>query len=123
GLPGPGRRGSPAAARRGKQAIANLTTIYGCTRDGQYIVNQPGTATEWLPHRQALEGRHALAAWAEPVPPVRVLVAVGVEGDQEAGELLLSESGGRSWQTSLDAPVAAMLGFADKPSRLYAGMR
>src|SRR5438128_8078601 len=122
GLPGRGRRSSRAEAGGGKEAMANVTTIYACAQDGLYIFNKPGTATEWLPHRQALEGRQALAAWAEPGPHVRLLVAVGVEGDQEAGELLLSESGGRSWQTSLDAPVTAILGFADNPSRLYAGM-
>ena len=34
--------------------MANVTTIYACARDGLYIFNKPGTATDWLPHRQAL---------------------------------------------------------------------
>ena len=38
-----------------------------------------------------LQGRHVGAAWAEPGPPIRVLVAAD-------GGLLLSESGGRMWE-------------------------
>ncbi|MFL5735112.1 MAG: WD40/YVTN/BNR-like repeat-containing protein [Chloroflexia bacterium] len=102
--------------------MANVTTIYACAQDGLYIFNKPGTAMEWLPGRRVLEGRRVVASWAEPGPPVRLLAAVGVEGDQEAGELLLSENGGRAWETALDAPVTSILGFESDPSRLYVGM-
>jgi hypothetical protein len=102
--------------------MANVTTIHACTQDGLYIFNKPGTSTEWLPPRRVLEGRQVLASWAEPGPPVRLLAAVGMGGDQEAGELLVSESGGRMWETALDAPVTSILGLGDDATRLYAGM-
>ena len=76
--------------------MANATIIYACTQDGLLIFNKPGTLTEWLPPRMALEGRAVLSAWAEPGPPIRVLAAVangdaGVGG--MGGELLLSACG------------------------------
>jgi photosystem II stability/assembly factor-like uncharacterized protein len=71
--------------------MANSTIIYACTDDGLAIFNKPGTLPEWLPPRMVLQGRHVGGAWAEPGPPIRVLVAAD-------GGLLLSESGGRMWE-------------------------
>src|SRR5436305_9459086 len=102
--------------------MANVTTIYACTQDGLYIFNKPGTLTEWLPPRRVLEGRQVLASWVEPGPPVRLLAAIGMDGDQEKGELLASDNGGRAWETVFDAPVTAILALGEDASRLYVGM-
>ena len=100
--------------------MANSTVIYACTADGLAIFNKPGTLPEWLPPRVVLHGRAVLAAWAEPGPPIRVLAAAGASEAQPAG-LLLSENGGREWQTALDGPVTALLGPDADESVLYAG--
>ncbi|HEX8598365.1 MAG TPA: hypothetical protein VF952_07585 [Chloroflexia bacterium] len=71
--------------------MANSTILYACTERGLGIVNKPGTSTEWLPLRMVLQDRALVSAWADPGPPIRVMV-VDTEGD-----LLLSENGGRTW--------------------------
>ncbi|MDQ3704918.1 MAG: hypothetical protein M3437_06810 [Chloroflexota bacterium] len=73
--------------------MANSTILYACTERGLGIVNKPGTSTEWLPLRMVLQDRALVSAWAEPGPPIRVMVV------DSAGDLLLSENGGRTWAT------------------------
>ena len=70
--------------------MANSTIIYACTDEGLAIFNKPGTLPEWLPPRKTLAGKRVVAAWGEPGPPIRVLVVAD-------GTLLLSETGGRTW--------------------------
>ncbi len=73
--------------------MANSTIVYACTDDGLAIFNKPGTLPEWLPPRRVLQGQHITAAWAEPGPPIRVLVVAD-------GALLYSENGGRTWEAA-----------------------
>lgn len=81
--------------------MANSTILYACTREGLAIFNKPGTLPEWLPPRMTLQGQEVTSAWAEPGPPIRVLAAVD-------GVLMLSESGGRTWEPSgPDTPGAS----------------
>lgn len=100
--------------------MANATIIYACTGSGLAIFNKPGTLNEWLPPRVALDGAHVLSAWASAGPPIRL--AAAVDEAPGAGELLISENGGRDWDSRLEAAVTAVLGFDDEPSRLYAGL-
>jgi photosystem II stability/assembly factor-like uncharacterized protein len=97
--------------------MANATIIYACTRSGLYVLNKPGTLTEWLPPRHSLEGRPVMSAWAEAGPPIRVVALA-----DEPPELLLSESGGRAWESVLQAPVVSLLGIGEGMERLYAGL-
>lgn len=71
--------------------MANSTILYACTEHGLGIVNKPGTSTEWLPLRMVLQDRAIVSAWADPGPPIRVIVV------DSGGDLLLSENGGRTW--------------------------
>ena len=77
--------------------MANSTILYICTAHGLGIVNKPGTSTEWLPLRLVLQDRAVVSAWAEPGPPIRVMVVTS------SGDMLLSENGGRTW-----SPVAGL---------------
>ncbi|HYO50843.1 MAG TPA: hypothetical protein VEW94_13410 [Chloroflexia bacterium] len=103
--------------------MANATIIYACTPDGLVILTRPGTLPEWLPPRRVLVGRHLASVWGEPGPPIRVLAVAN-------GELLLSENGGRSWETVevgsavISASQVAMLavpGAEGKPPALVVG--
>jgi photosystem II stability/assembly factor-like uncharacterized protein len=87
------------------------------------ILTKPGTLPEWLPPRRVLAGRRLASVWGEPGPPIRVLAAAD-------GELLLSENGGRSWETVevgsavTSASQIAMLaipGAEGKPPALVVG--
>jgi len=100
--------------------MANATILYACTGDGLLIFNKPGTLNEWLPPRMVLRGQQVVAAWAEPGPPIRVVAATR-ELDGE-GHVLLSENGGRDWESKLQAPVTGLLGLEGSPARLYAGL-
>ncbi|HEY0070276.1 MAG TPA: hypothetical protein VGE04_09945 [Chloroflexia bacterium] len=81
--------------------MANSTILYACTKQGLGIVNKPGTSTEWLPLRLVLPDRAIVSAWAEPGPPIRVMVVTS------GGDMLLSENGGRTW-----SPVAGLSSVA-----------
>lgn len=88
--------------------MANSTIIYAATASGLAIFNKPGTLPEWLPPRPALRGESVHAAWGEPGPPIRVVAATG-------RGLMLSENGGRTWDS-----VGPAAGAADGPvSLLY----
>jgi hypothetical protein len=102
--------------------MANATILYACTSGGLAIVNKPGTLNEWLPARMSLAGQAVAAAWAEPGPPIRVVVAA--MDATRAGGVFLSENGGRDWESKLEAPVTALLGVETEgsPATLYAGM-
>jgi photosystem II stability/assembly factor-like uncharacterized protein len=107
--------------------VANATIIYACTAEGLAILNKPGTLNEWLPPRRVLEGRPVLSVWGDPGPPIRVVAAVNADpygGEGAGGELLLSESGGRTWERKLAGPVISVLGVESEEGlvRLYAGM-
>src|SRR4051794_6542560 len=105
--------------------MANATIIYACTQDGLVILNRPGTLPEWLPPRRALEGRSVLSAWAEAGPPIKVLAAVAegnIRGEDVGGAILWSDSGGRMWESVLEAPVTVVTAVPGDDLRLYAGM-
>ncbi|HYP21334.1 MAG TPA: hypothetical protein VEY08_14780 [Chloroflexia bacterium] len=90
--------------------MANSTILYACTERGLGIVNKPGTSTEWLPLRVVLPDRAVVSAWAEPGPPIRVMVV------DSGGELLLSENGGRTWSPVPGlASVASLFEAGDPP--------
>ncbi|MDQ5824284.1 MAG: hypothetical protein M3441_08735 [Chloroflexota bacterium] len=89
--------------------MANSTILYACTDRGLGIVNKPGTSTEWLPLRMVLQDRVLVAAWAEPGPPIRVMVV------DSAGDLLLSENGGRTWTTVPGVGPVASIFESDSP--------
>ncbi|HEX8219793.1 MAG TPA: hypothetical protein VF914_11380 [Chloroflexia bacterium] len=90
--------------------MANSTILYACTERGLGIVNKPGTSTEWLPLRVVLPDRAVVSAWAEPGPPIRVMVV------DSGGELLLSENGGRTWSAVPGlASVASLFELGDPP--------
>lgn len=97
--------------------MANSTILYACTDIGLVIINRPGTLPEWLPPRRVLDGVRVVSVWAEPGPPIRVLAAA------EAG-LLLSENGGRGWQSvgspAIAAPATA-ISQGEKGTQLYTG--
>jgi len=94
--------------------MANSTIIYACTDDGLAIFNKPGTLPEWLPPRKTLQGKRVVAAWGEPGPPIWVLAVA-------AGALLLSETGGRTWDPvgpeGVDGAVVLTLDY-DEASHL-----
>jgi photosystem II stability/assembly factor-like uncharacterized protein len=89
--------------------MANSTILYACTDDGLAIFNKPGTLPEWLPPRMVLQGKVITAVWAEPGPPIRVLVDV-------QGTILLSENGGRTWE---DAPSDSKIPLDDQSAIDY----
>jgi photosystem II stability/assembly factor-like uncharacterized protein len=90
--------------------VANSTILYACTGRGLGIVNKPGTSTEWLPLRVVLPDRVVVSAWAEPGPPIRVIVVTS------GGELLLSENGGRTWSPVLGlGPVSGIFEAGEPP--------
>jgi photosystem II stability/assembly factor-like uncharacterized protein len=89
--------------------MANSTILYACTERGLGIVNKPGTSTEWLPLRVVLPDRAVVSAWAEPGPPIRVMVV------DSGGALLLSENGGRTWSAVPGLASAASLFEAGDP--------
>ncbi|HET6312845.1 MAG TPA: hypothetical protein VFH60_03340 [Chloroflexia bacterium] len=90
--------------------MANSTILYACTERGLGIVNKPGTSTEWLPLRVVLPDRAVVSAWADPGPPIRVMVV------DAGGELLLSENGGRTWSPVPGLPsVASLFEVGDPP--------
>src|SRR4051794_30835595 len=99
--------------------MANATILYACTPNGLAIFNKPGTLNEWLPPRMAFEGRKVLSVWAEPGPPIRV-VAVVSGAEEAAGHIMVSENGGRDWESKLEAPVTALYGSEGTPASLYA---
>ncbi|HEX8227742.1 MAG TPA: hypothetical protein VF826_00340 [Chloroflexia bacterium] len=90
--------------------MANSTILYACTERGLGIVNKPGTSTEWLPLRMVLQDRALISAWADPGPPIRVMVV------DSGGDLLLSENGGRTWSTVRGVgPVAGIFESGSPP--------
>ncbi len=101
--------------------MANATIIYAGTQQGLAIVNRPGTLPEWLPPRMVLDGTDVQSVWASPGPPIRVLAVAG-------GQLLLSDSGGRSWEPARTGTEAACTGIFEGGGAdpdlavLYAGM-
>ncbi len=96
--------------------MANATLMYACTQEGLFVLTKPGTLTEWLPPRRLLPGQAIGSVWAEPGPPIRVLAV-------SEGEMLLSESGGRTWQPvdPFDGPAKVSALFqAGDPTSVYA---
>jgi len=93
--------------------VANATILYACTAEGLFILTKPGTLTEWLPPRRALQGQAVTSVWAEPGPPIRVLAV-------SEGQLLSSENGGRTWEAvepfDDSTPITALVQAGDPPA-------
>jgi hypothetical protein len=73
--------------------MANATILYACTEGGLAILNKPGTLPEWLPTRSVLQNERVTSVWADPGPPIGVAAVV-------AGQLRVSENGGRTWEVA-----------------------
>lgn len=93
--------------------MANATILYACTSEGLFILTKPGTLTEWLPPRRVLPGQAVTSVWAEPGPPIRVLVV-------SKGQLLSSQNGGRTWEPvepfDNPTPINALVQVGDPPA-------